>query len=405
MKPLQASFTSGELSPLLHARADLARYTTGAAKLENFIVLPQGGIARRPAFSEVLSTGTKKLNLVPFRFSSEDTALLGFDGTANMVVIRGGQEPQTIAMTAGEGVGYSQLASPSLRYAQSGNMIFFAGGTPCTLTRAGADDWRLELLDITDGPWKSGTGKKNDDENITVYFLEKGLDRIYASKAGADDAYEAVAWSSARSRPIRLDLQMGGEIKVDSVPARQQGYHSAEIVAKGTWEFITSGKNWAGTVRVQKSLDNGKTWYTVKASTKAMTDDGTNIHLTGTETEEDVLYRIQIDMDKNDGAAMEGFEFLVPPFVRSLVFRAVEATNQYEPFDAELLTDTHGVDYMLGTSPEKADKALDWRLGAGYDSSELGAGVSAELEESVRRDGDAVYNKSRRKGLRTLWRN
>jgi hypothetical protein len=157
---------------------------------------------------------------------------------------------------------------------------------------------------------------------------------------------------------------MGREIKVDSVPARQQGYHSAEIVAKGTWEFITSGKNWAGTVRVQKSLDNGKKWHTVKASTKAATDDGTNIHLTGTETEDDVLYRIQIDMDKHDGAAMEGFEFLVPPFVRSLVFRAVEATNQYEPFDAELLTDTHGVDYMLGTSPEKAEKALDWRLGA-----------------------------------------
>ncbi len=45
---IQSSFTSGVLSPLLKGRTDLEQYYQGAETIKNFVLLPQGGIRRRP---------------------------------------------------------------------------------------------------------------------------------------------------------------------------------------------------------------------------------------------------------------------------------------------------------------------------------------------------------------------
>jgi len=44
----QSSFASGELSPLLLGRTDLDQYYKGAQKAENVVIVPQGGVKRRP---------------------------------------------------------------------------------------------------------------------------------------------------------------------------------------------------------------------------------------------------------------------------------------------------------------------------------------------------------------------
>lgn len=46
--PLLTAFNAGELSPKLKGRSDVARYHSGCRILENFIILPQGGVMRRP---------------------------------------------------------------------------------------------------------------------------------------------------------------------------------------------------------------------------------------------------------------------------------------------------------------------------------------------------------------------
>jgi len=46
--PIQTNFTAGEWSPKLDGRVDVSRYKNSAAKIENFIVAPFGGIDRRP---------------------------------------------------------------------------------------------------------------------------------------------------------------------------------------------------------------------------------------------------------------------------------------------------------------------------------------------------------------------
>src|SRR3546814_10905866 len=44
---VQTNFTAGEVTPLLHARTDLAKYANGARTLTNALVLPHGGATRR----------------------------------------------------------------------------------------------------------------------------------------------------------------------------------------------------------------------------------------------------------------------------------------------------------------------------------------------------------------------
>jgi hypothetical protein len=44
----QTSFASGELSPLLLGRTDLEQYYKGAQNAENVVIVPQGGVKRRP---------------------------------------------------------------------------------------------------------------------------------------------------------------------------------------------------------------------------------------------------------------------------------------------------------------------------------------------------------------------
>lgn len=50
---LQASFTSGELDPLLAARSDVKHYYSGADKLRNVLPIPQGGAGRRPGLKYI----------------------------------------------------------------------------------------------------------------------------------------------------------------------------------------------------------------------------------------------------------------------------------------------------------------------------------------------------------------
>ena len=50
---IQSSFVSGELSPLLKGRIDLAQYYQGVQTAKNVVIVPQGGMKRRPGAESV----------------------------------------------------------------------------------------------------------------------------------------------------------------------------------------------------------------------------------------------------------------------------------------------------------------------------------------------------------------
>lgn len=75
----QASFNSGEWSPLLHDRLDFDKFFAAARLQENNFVLPYGGFVRRAGTQYVSeSKNNTKIFLAPFIFSSTTTYVIEF---------------------------------------------------------------------------------------------------------------------------------------------------------------------------------------------------------------------------------------------------------------------------------------------------------------------------------------
>ena len=74
---LQSSFASGELSPLLRGRTDLEQYYAGLSTAENVVIVPQGGVKRRPGTEHI----DKPINIMGAYLSSQFTATMPEGGT------------------------------------------------------------------------------------------------------------------------------------------------------------------------------------------------------------------------------------------------------------------------------------------------------------------------------------
>ena len=85
---LITNFASGELSPNLNGRVDIQQYYQGAARIENFDIIPTGGIKRR--------VGTKRLaelsgnnRIIPFIVDKNAVFILELKAS-NIVIWRRG---------------------------------------------------------------------------------------------------------------------------------------------------------------------------------------------------------------------------------------------------------------------------------------------------------------------------
>ena len=157
MRTLQASFVRGEISPLLHARCDLALYSTGLARLLNFIVLPHGGVTRRPGFARVgNSFGAARPRLVPFVFNRDDSHVIEFNDRWLRV-----WQPSTGNIVWSGASPYSASETMELKYAQSGNWLFLVHRNHPVhrLVRRALNDWAIEEFEIEEGSHFSIIGK------------------------------------------------------------------------------------------------------------------------------------------------------------------------------------------------------------------------------------------------------
>jgi len=91
--PAFSSFTAGEISPRLEGRTDLEKYRQGLSDLTNMVVMPHGGVQRRPGtqFISSVKDSAVKTRLLPFQFKAGDTYILEF-GDQNMRVIRNDEQ-------------------------------------------------------------------------------------------------------------------------------------------------------------------------------------------------------------------------------------------------------------------------------------------------------------------------
>ena len=152
-RQLQTAFTSGEIAPQLIGRTDDNGYKSGAYKLENFIVLPQGAIRSRPGFQYVAKAKDNDypVRLIPFRFASDQTLVLVF-GNYTMCIITEGKE-----VLNADGSVY-QISTPysandlkQLDYCQNADIITFTSHytVPYELVRYSALDWRFRQVSVS----------------------------------------------------------------------------------------------------------------------------------------------------------------------------------------------------------------------------------------------------------------
>lgn len=160
----QANFVRGEASPKLHGRSDIDNYLMSLAVARNWIVLPQGGITRRPGSRYIAGvknqTSSDPPRLIRFEFSEEQAYAIEMGNLYLRFYTLGGQVES--------GGSPYEIVSPyaiadvwGIQYTQSGDTIYLAHPdyAPRTLVRTSETSWTISTFSPLDGPYL--------EENIT----------------------------------------------------------------------------------------------------------------------------------------------------------------------------------------------------------------------------------------------
>lgn len=171
--PAIGSFNSGELSPRLEGRVDIAKYAAGLKVCENYIPLIQGPAMRRGAFRFVgtIKDQSAKTWLVRFEFNTQQAYVLEF---GNLYIRFWSNHGQVI----NAGVPY-EIASPwstadlfdadglfNLDFVESADVVYIThpNFAPRKLSRLGPTNWTLTTMQPIGGPFKTG-----NTSGTTVY--------------------------------------------------------------------------------------------------------------------------------------------------------------------------------------------------------------------------------------------
>lgn len=143
---LQSNLTAGELSPTLHSRPDIDKYVHGVANAENMIIMPHGGLRRRPGLEKTQDAElSAECRIDPFVFNETQAYIVAFSA-GGLEIFNGGVSVYTEAVTA-----WSTMAIVNeLDVIQSGDTMIITHETfaPKRLQRQGSHtSW--DLADIT----------------------------------------------------------------------------------------------------------------------------------------------------------------------------------------------------------------------------------------------------------------
>ena len=240
----KTSFAAGELSPVLHARIDLAQYHVGARTIRNFIVLPQGALINRPGTTVLdpeRSYGAARL--VSFVFSEEDSCVLAFgDGFVDRYSFTGFRERIPDSP-------YKSSHLARLRWLQSADVLYlFHPDVPIHTLRREMENghrvWKFAKVELDKGPFEEA----NTDEKTKLSFIERPNFQY---------------WLSANF-PLfltydLLDALLKIEVKVKAWSGTLDLAPGVPVVVKdvfGPFTYRTTGK-WTGSVKVERCPPEG----------------------------------------------------------------------------------------------------------------------------------------------------
>jgi len=354
-KASQISFNGGEYTEFMDPRVDVAKYSKGCRKMENYYPLPFGAAMSRPGtvHGGVAKYADRACRLFDFSFSTtttfdievghqylrfwKDQAVVNAPTpagwlTATAYAIDDYRVDSTIsyrcliAHTSGtfatdlaagkwEALSVLEVASPyqeseiyAIQYQSVQDVIYLTHPNHAVrkLTRYADDDWRLSLVD-----WAAEFNYPPlADRNLT--------DTTIAASAGTFGTVGESITLTASADVFTAD-QVGDTMMIghnrDDIQIKQTitaTATSSSIYVLGDWSFQTTGTG-VFTIRLQESADGGVTWTTKRQYSIIGTEN--NALATGSESSAK-LFRIKVTAYTTTGGV--AYIEVADPFVPGL---------------------------------------------------------------------------------------
>jgi hypothetical protein len=346
------SFNAGEFSPYLDARVDLSKFKAGCRQLQNAVVETYGAARRRPGLQFIAEAKhhDRQCRLEDFRFSTSTTFTLEVGHLYMRFFSNGAQVEKATATAWG-------TATPYVvgDYVLQGSLIYYcivAHTAGTFATDLAAAKWVQQEIYEIPAPWAEEDlfdlqfAQINDVAYIvhpdySPYKLSRVTDTNWSLAVvnfltpplldeNTNDAYLLAASATTGSN---IDLVATGghtPFQASHVGSFWQLSHAraANVVelaltgngttatqkAVGQWNVRSYG-TWAGELLVQRSLDAGTSWTTVR---KYSGKSDRNIDAQGLADDE-ALYRLKLEnYSASSGSPRALFE-VVDAYVDGLV--------------------------------------------------------------------------------------
>jgi hypothetical protein len=280
---LTLNFNAGELSPFLIARTDVGKYESGCQLLENFIILPYGGVLRRPG-TQYLGKAKypdKAVRLMGFNFSVTTNFILEF-GDKYIRFWTNGVQVQKPGVTPAEPL---EVVTPYLaadlrdiQYCQINDLMYLTHPNypPGKLTRVADDNWAYAGIGFKWPPLLDENVK-----NITITPSGTGGNITLTASAAifSPDAVGSV-WQ------VGHNMAGAGQTFVE-VPLGNASGTSSGIRVRGPWSLTTYG-SWSGELRVIRTIYITGVVETIRTYHNTV-DGQRNVSTTGTEDQDCTL--------------------------------------------------------------------------------------------------------------------
>jgi len=276
------SFNAGELSPYMGARSDVKKYQSGCRTLENFIILPYGGVIRRPGteyMGNAKYTGTGftlgRCRLLAFNFSTTTRFVIEMGHQylrfwSNGVQVMSGASPLEVVSP------YTESQLREVQYVQINDIMY--------LTHPNVPVYKLSR--VTDTNWTMQEVQWDWpallEENVSATTLTcsatTGNGTLTASSPVFNGNHVGAYFMLGHNKDanyVELDIDANG--------------NSNSLTVFGAWEFSTSGI-WSAEINIEQSEDNGTTWQIIRTFKGAAER---NVTVSG-KTDKEVLLRIAV---------------------------------------------------------------------------------------------------------------
>lgn len=216
----QSNVSSGELSPQLFGRTDVAKYQNGVETLENFIVKNFGGAFRRPGtyYVNEVKDSSKATRLIPFQFSTTQAYIIEVGNLYMRFYMNDG----LIEIGGVPGAGAYEIATPyleadlfDLQFAQDADTMYIVHKDypPAKLTRTAHWTWTLTEIDYSTAPNRAPMMDTNSETTTITPSADTGAGiTLTASVAIFDETHIDSIWR-IKSGWVKITNVVAGGLK------------------------------------------------------------------------------------------------------------------------------------------------------------------------------------------------